>query len=173
MDRAMRKSPKDRILRLHNVCMTAHSSKWRCAVGSGFSAVMVLVALAVLCGSIGVSTKLWAKEAASPLHVSVGDLAREPQRYDKQMVIVSGVVRSIEFQRGRRGSEYLLLTLEEIRAESKEQLPTVNVVTQDIPRVKIGEQLLVRGIYYLEGKQAGRPYERFIDAEEIKRESAI
>lgn len=153
--------------------MMAHSSKWRYAVGSGFSALMVSIALAVLCGLIGAPARLWAKEAAPPRHVSVGDLAREPQRYDKQMVIVSGVVRSIEFQRGRRGSEYLLLTLEEIHAGPQQQLPTINVVTQDVARVQIGEQLLVRGIYYVEGKQAGRPYERFIDAEEIKRESAI
>ncbi len=134
---------------------------------------MVLIALAVLVGSMGASTRLWAKEAASPLRVSVGDLVREPQRYDKQRVLVSGVVRSIEFQRGRRGSEYLLLTLEEIHAESQKQLPSVSVVTADLPRLKVGEQILVQGVYYVEGKQAGRSYERFIDAEEIRRENAL
>jgi len=155
------------------VIMATHSSRWRRSVGRGWLAAAVVVMLPViLCLQPGVSMNLWAKEAPPPLRVSVGDLAREPQRYDKQMVIVSGVVRAIEFQRGRRGSEYLLLTLEEIHAGPHEQLPTVSVVTQDIPRLNVGDQVVVRGVYYIEGKQGGRPYERFIDAEEIKRESA-
>jgi hypothetical protein len=107
------------------------------------------------------------------MRVSVGDLVREPQRYDKQRVLVSGVVRSIEFQRGRRGSEYIMLMLAEIHSTSQESGPAVTVVSLDIPRVKVGEQVLVRGVYYVEGKQAGRAYERFIDAEEIRRGNAL
>jgi len=155
--------------------MMAHSSKRRGMMGRGYSAGIVPIALALLCVFFAASPRLWATDTKSvePLRVSVGDLEREPQRYDKRMVIVSGVVRSIKFQQGRRGSEYLLLTLGEIHAGSQTQLPTVNVVTQELTRVKVGEQLLVRGVYYIEGKEAGRSYERFIDAEEIKRESAI
>jgi hypothetical protein len=111
--------------------------------------------------------------APPPLHVSVGDLMKDQQQYDKRMVIVSGLVRSVEFQRGRRGSEYLLLMLEEIHGTSPEPHPSVKVVTHELTRVKVGEQILVRGVYHVEGHQGGHAYERFIDAEEIRKESAI
>jgi hypothetical protein len=144
-------------------------------MGRGNLSGIAPVALALLCALFIALPRLWATGAVNvePLRVSIGDLDREPQRYDKRMVIVSGVVRAIEFQRGRRGSEYLLLTLEEIHADLQPQRPTVSVVTHDLTRVKVGEQLLVRGVYHLEGNQGGRPYKRFIDTEEIKRESAI
>jgi len=144
-------------------------------MGRGYSMGIAPMMLALL-GLLFVDLpRPWAMDTTGfePLHASIGDLEQEPQRYDKRMVIVSGVVRSIEFQRGRRGSEYLLLTLEEIHAAPQQQRPTVSVVTQDLTRVQVGEQILVRGVFYIEGNQGGRPYERFIDAEEIKRESAI
>jgi len=158
--------------RFCSIVMTAYSSKWRRIVGRGALAGGLIVTLAVCGVQFGSLERLWAKEPTPPRHVSIGDLVREPQRYDHQRVEVSGVVRSIEFQRGRRGSEYALLTLEEIHAGPQEGVPSVSVVTADLPRVKVGEQLLIRGVYYIEGKQAGRPYERFIDAEEIRRERA-
>jgi hypothetical protein len=144
-------------------------------MGRGHSTGIAPMMLALL-GLLFVAVpRPWAGDTTGvePLRASIGDLVQEPQRYDKRMVIVSGVVRSIEFQRGRRGSEYLLLTLEEIHAEPQQQRPVVNVVTQDLTRVKVGEHILVRGIYHIEGNQGGRPYVRFIDAEEIKKESAI
>lgn len=153
--------------------MTAYSSKWRRLLGRGASAGVVLAVFMLFCAPPGPLTELWAKEVhPPPVRVSIGDLAREPQRYDKQRVLVSGVVRAIEFQRGRRGSEYLLLTLEEIHAAPERRAPSVSVVTSDIPRVGVGDQIVVQGVYYVEGKEAGRPYERFIDAEEIRRERA-
>jgi hypothetical protein len=158
--------------RFRPIVMTAHSSKWRCLVGRGAPVGVVLAVLTLLCMPPGPLTKLWAKEAEPPVRVSISDLAHEPQRYDKQRVLVSGVVRAIEFQRGRRGSEYLLLTLEEIHAAPEGRAPSVSVVTADIPRVGVGDQIVVQGVYYVEGKEAGRFYERFIDAEEIRRERA-
>ncbi|HTP42796.1 MAG TPA: hypothetical protein VML36_10275 [Nitrospiria bacterium] len=140
-------------------------------MGRGVSIGIALMAPTVLLAWLGGQPVLEAREA-QPLHVSIGDLSKEPERYDKQMVLVSGMVRSIEFQRGRRGSEYLLLTLEEIHGVLPGPRQSVNVVTQSVLRVKIGEQLQVRGVYYLEGNEAGRAYERFIDAEEIKQENA-
>jgi len=135
--------------------------------------IALLAPILVLAGLGGPATFLLANDTPpAPLRVTVGDLVKAPQRYDKRMVQVSGVVRSIEFQQGRRGSEYLLLTLEEIHGVSPAPRPSVKVVTQYVLRVQIGEQLLVRGVFYIEGKEAGRPYERFIDAEEIKTESA-
>jgi hypothetical protein len=144
-------------------------------MGRGYSAGIAPIALALLCTLFVALPRPWAGDATGdePLRASISDLGREPQRYDKRMVIISGVVRSIEFQRGRRGSEYLLLLLEEIHAEPRQQPPTVNVVTHDLTRVKVGQQILVRGIYHITGNQGGRTYEGFIDVEEIKLESAI
>jgi hypothetical protein len=155
--------------------MMPHCNKWGRVLGRGYSAGIALIGLALLCALFVVIPRPWAGDATGPepLRASIGDLGREPQRYDKQMVIISGVVRSIEFQRGRRGSEYLLLTLEEIHAEPQPQRPTVRAVTHDLTRVKVGQQILVRGIYHITGNQGGRTYEGFIDVEEIKLESAI
>jgi hypothetical protein len=140
-------------------------------MGRGHSLGIAVLGPALLLAWLGGPVLLEAGEAP-PLRVSIGDLAKEPQRYNKQMVLVSGMVRSVEFQRGRRGSEYLLLILEEIHGVSPGPHHSVNVVTQSVLRLNIGEQLLVRGIYYLEGNEGGRSYERFIAAEEIKHESA-
>jgi hypothetical protein len=144
-------------------------------MGRGHSTGIAAMMLALLGLLFVALPRPWATDTTGvePLRASIGDLEREPQRYDKRLVIVSGVVRSIEFQRGRRGSEYLLLMLEEIHAGPQQQRPAVSIVTQDLTRVKVGEHILVRGVYHIEGNQGGRPYERFIDAEEIKRESAI
>jgi len=152
--------------------IAAHSNKWRRAADRGSSIGRLLIVPVVLCALLGPPTRLWAKAAAPPMRVSVSDLAREPQQYDKQRVLVSGVVRAMVFQRGRRGSEYVLMTLEELRGALQEPPPSVNVVTADLPRVKVGEQILVRGVYYVAGMEAGRSYDHFIDAEEIRRERA-
>lgn len=111
--------------------------------------------------------------AAKSLRVAIHDLLDEPERYDGQRVMVTGFVRSIELQRGRRGSEYLELVLEESPATPKTAPPYLTVISLNRADVRIGYRLVVEGVYHREGKQAGRPYEYFIDAEEIRRESAI
>jgi hypothetical protein len=75
-------------------------------------------------------------------------------------------------QQGRRGSEYVELTLQERGTARSTDPPVVTVVSLTIPRLRVGEAALVRGVYHREGKQAGRPYEFFIDADEIRRDSA-
>ena len=146
-------------------------------MGRGAEAWTASIALA-LCGALFASLPLprsWATDSTGkePPRVSISDLDQEPQQYDNRMVLISGLVRSVEFQRGRRGSEYLLLTLEEIHGASPEPHQSVKVVTHELTRVKVGEQILVRGIYHIKGNQGGRTYEGFIDAEEIKQENAI
>ena len=104
-----------------------------------------------------------------PMLVTVGDLTDDPGQYDGHRVVVNGHVRSIEIQRGRRGSEYIFLVLEEVDAPNPKG-PTVSVISLTPPPVRQGNKALVQGVYHGEGYQAGKPFENFIDAEVILRE---
>jgi hypothetical protein len=104
-----------------------------------------------------------------PMLVTVGDLIDDPGQYDGHRVVVNGHVRSIEMQRGRRGSEYIFLVLEEVDAPDPKG-PTVSVISLTLPPVRRGNKALVQGVYHREGNQAGKPFENFIDAEVILRE---
>lgn len=113
----------------------------------------------------------WLAEGAPkelPLLVTVGDLSDNPDRYDGHRVVVTGYVRSMEVQIGRRGSEYVLLTLEESRSSHSKSPLTVISITA--PAVQKGHHALIQGIYRREGRQGGRPFHHFIDAEVILRE---
>jgi hypothetical protein len=102
-----------------------------------------------------------------PLSVTIGALLAGPDQYDGQRVIVSGRVRSIELQKGRRGSSYVMIVLEEMDFQSGESVPSVNVIILNVPPVYEGNEVLVQGVYHREGRQAGRTFEHFIDAEVI------
>ncbi|MBI3811374.1 MAG: hypothetical protein HY283_04105 [Nitrospirae bacterium] len=104
-----------------------------------------------------------------PMLVTVSDLAAEPGRYDGHRVVVTGLVRSIEMQTGRRGSEFLLLILDEDSASSSGTVQPVQVYSPTIPKVREGDHALVQGVYHKEGKQAGRLFDHFVDAEVILR----
>lgn len=104
-----------------------------------------------------------------PMLVTVSDLAAEPGQYDGHRVVVTGRVRSIEMQTGRRGSEYLLLILEEDSASASGTVQPVQVYSPTIPKVQEGDLALVQGVYHKEGKQAGRLFDHFVDAEVILR----
>ncbi|MBI3609988.1 MAG: hypothetical protein HY204_04690 [Nitrospirae bacterium] len=101
--------------------------------------------------------------------VSVSDLAAEPGQYDGHRVVVTGRVRSMEMQIGRRGSEYLMLTLEEDSPTSSGTIQPVQVFSPTLPKVQEGDHALVQGVYHKEGKQAGRFFDHFVDAEVILR----
>jgi hypothetical protein len=104
-----------------------------------------------------------------PMLVSVSDLAAEPGQYDGHRVVVTGRVRSIEMQIGRRGSEYLMLILEDDSASSSGTVQPVQVYSPTIPKVQEGDHALVQGVYHKQGKQAGRFFDHFVDAEVILR----
>lgn len=105
-----------------------------------------------------------------PMLVTLNDLKTEPNQYDGHRIVVTGRVQSIELQQGRRGSEYVMLVLEEESANPSSTRPTIKVVSLTLPTVKQGHFALVQGTYHVEGKQAGRPFEHFIDAEVILKE---
>lgn len=105
-----------------------------------------------------------------PTWVTLKDLSAEPDRYDGRRVVVTGRVRSIEIQVGRRGSQYAVLVLEEEGPEAFDLKSTVFVVTLLPPTVRQGHRALVQGVYHLEGRQVGQLFEHFIDTEVIVRE---
>jgi hypothetical protein len=107
-----------------------------------------------------------------PLLVTVGELAAQPDQYHNHRIVVSGRVRSIEIQRGRRGSEYVMLILEEVAPDAVESAPTVAVISLTLPKVGEGHHALVQGVYHREGRQGGQPFEHFIDAEVVLREES-
>ena len=102
--------------------------------------------------------------------VTVSDLAAEPGQYDGHRVVVTGRVRSIEMQMGRRGSEYLVLILEEDSVSSSGMVQPVQVYSPTLPKVQEGDHALVQGVYHKQGKQAGRFFDHFVDAEVILRQ---
>jgi hypothetical protein len=104
-----------------------------------------------------------------PMQVTVSDLASQPKQYDGHRVFVTGRVRSMEMQVGRRGSEYLMIVLEEDSPTSSGEVKPVQVYFPTVPKVREGDRALVQGVYHIEGKQAGRFFEHFVDAEVILR----
>ena len=108
-----------------------------------------------------------------PLLVAVHDLVNDAAQYDGRRVVVTGLVRSIELQRGRRGSEYILLVLEDDASKPPDGPPTIKVISATFPKIAKGQTALVQGIYHREGRQGGRPYEFFIDAEMVLHEKSL
>ncbi len=102
-----------------------------------------------------------------PANVAIHDLLEYPDRYDGRRVVVTGFVSSIAFEQGRRGSEYAVLLLEETVAGVPPTAYSVKVISLTMPRVRQCQHALVQGVYHREGKQAGRPYEFFIDADAV------
>jgi hypothetical protein len=102
-----------------------------------------------------------------PENVAIHDLLGESTRYDGRRVVVTGFVTSIAFEQGRRGSEYAVLVLTEAGIVDSSDTPEIKVISLTIPKVGHCQHALVQGIYHRAGKQAGRPYEFFIDAEAV------
>ena len=105
-----------------------------------------------------------------PITVTIEGLSTASEQYDGQRVIVTGRVRSMEVQTGRRGSSYVMMVLEEVGTQPGKTISTVNVIILNIPKVQTGGDALVQGIYHREGKQAGKTFEHFIDAEVVLKE---
>jgi hypothetical protein len=99
--------------------------------------------------------------------VTIEKLSTESDQYDGQRIIVVGRVRSIEVQTGRRGSSYAMLVIEETDHSPGGPVHSVNVIILDVPSVRVGNDVLVQGVYHQEGRQAGKTFEHFIDAEAI------
>ncbi len=108
---------------------------------------------------------LFAKELPTP--VSIKALAEDETRFDGHRIIVSGRVQSIFMQRGRLGSPYLKIILEENRPNNKTEILLVEVISTDFPKIKSGDDILVQGNYRISGERVGRIFPHYIDAEII------
>ncbi|MBI3995867.1 MAG: hypothetical protein HY349_07815 [Nitrospirae bacterium] len=130
-----------------------------------------LAVLLFLLSSLVSSENLEAKgpQKELPMLVTVNDLAEQPGEYDGHRVVVTGRIQSMEIQRGRRGSEYLILVLEDDSAESSVNVKPVKIFSPTLPKLQEGDPALVQGVYHKEGRQGGRPWEHFVDAEVILR----
>lgn len=128
-------------------------------------------ALALLWATVWTATGLGAFELAlaaeAPLNVRIHDLLDHSDQYDGRLVVVTGYVGHVAWERGRRGSEYVELVLEEAGSGVPPKAATVTVVALTPPKVRACQHVLVQGVYHREGKQAGRPYEFFIDADAV------
>jgi len=102
-----------------------------------------------------------------PANVAIHDLLDDPDRYDGRRVVVAGFVSSIEFERGRRGSEYAVLMVQETGTGAPQTVHAVKVISLTFPKIRKCQYALIQGVYHREGRQAGRAYEFFIDADAV------
>ena len=65
-----------------------------------------------------------------------------------------------------------MLILEEDSPSATDPKLFLEVISLTVPKVREGYHVLVQGVYHREGKQAGRSFEHFIDADAIIREKS-
>lgn len=100
---------------------------------------------------------------------TVHELSAQPDQYDGHRVFVTGRVKMIKIEIGRRGSEFVAMTLEEISTDGAKG-PSVRVFSLTSPSLFEGSRISVQGTYHREGRFGGLPYEEFIEADAILRE---
>lgn len=110
----------------------------------------------------------WAGEA--PLNAAVRDLVEHPDQYDGRLVVVTGYIGHVAWERGRRGSEYVELRLDDAATEAGATEASVTVISWPGSALRKCQHVLVQGVFHRTGKQAGRPYEFFIDADSVLRD---
>jgi hypothetical protein len=112
-----------------------------------------------------------ARTGETPLNASVHDLVERPDDYDGRLVLVTGYVGRVGWERGRRGSEYVELRLDEAGTAAGAAEASVMVISWPGFPVKQCEHVLVQGVFHRSGNQAGRPYELFIEADAVLRDA--
>jgi hypothetical protein len=104
-----------------------------------------------------------------PLPATVQELSAQPDQYDGHRVFVTGRVRTIKIEIGRRGSEFVAITLEDLPPDGTEG-PTVKVFSATAPQIGRGSRISVQGTYHRQGRFGGLPHEEFIEADAIVKE---
>jgi hypothetical protein len=123
--------------------------------GLAFRIFLVGIVVSPMGSSLALSAE---RSREAPMNVAIHDLLETPDRYDGRRVLVTGFISSIE---------YAILTLEETAAGVTPAVYAVKVISLTFPRVSKCQHAVVQGTYHRQGKQAGRPYEFFIDAEAV------
>jgi hypothetical protein len=129
------------------------------------------LAVYLLLGGWGDGTEIGAREL--PIPAAIGELVSYPERYDESRVFVTGKVRSIHVERGRMGSTFFAMVLEEAPPDGTEVPPggangsSVQVFSLTASKFDNGSQVSVQGTYHRNGFYGGWPYHGFIAAESI------
>jgi hypothetical protein len=145
--------------------MTMPVNRWRVR-----SVALVLLAPVVWTG-MGWGGAHAARAGEAPLNAAVHDLVERPDDYDGRLVLVTGYVGRVAWERGRRGSEYVELRLDEAGAAGGSEA-SVTVISWPGSIFKTCQHVLVQGIFHRTGKQAGRSYELFIEADAVLHDDA-
>jgi hypothetical protein len=101
-----------------------------------------------------------------PIPTTVTDLASQPKQYDGSRVFVSGTVREANLEKGRRGSEFLSIVLEETEPKGADRA-SVQVFSLTLLSVDSGSRVSVQGTYHHDSYYGGWRYDNFIAAETI------
>lgn len=120
--------------------------------------------LNVLIKVFGMTIILWtilgsqgsAKEL--PILVTLEEL--EGDQYNTQRVVVMGSVRSVEGKRGRQGSQYF-----QIEIDDEER--TITILSLSMPKISPGHFVAVQGTFHQRGWFAGYPMSQYIIAEMV------
>ncbi|MBI1823341.1 MAG: hypothetical protein HY200_01785 [Nitrospirae bacterium] len=121
--------------------------------------------LLALGAELVLSPKLVASDTVNP--VPVNKIRLSPDDYDGKRVKVSGQVRSITSDRGRRGSEFLTIVIEGTKTNLEETSETLKVFIYFAPPIKKGSSVIVFGTYHKSGHWGGTEQQHFIEASKI------
>ncbi len=140
------------------------------ASGMPFRGLVFVLLWTVLVTGTGSAASDSARTGETPLNASVHDLVERPDDYDGRLVLVTGYVGRLAWERGRRGSEYVELRLDEAGTTAGAAEASVTVISWPGFAAKQCEHVLVQGTFHRSGNQAGRPYELFIEADAVLRD---
>jgi hypothetical protein len=140
------------------------------ASGIQFRGLVFVLLWTVIVTGTGSAAPDSARTGETPLNASIHDLVERPDDYEGRLVLVTGYVGRVAWERGRRGSEYVELRLDEAGTASGATEASVTVVAWPAVAIKKCEYVLVQGVFHRSGNQAGRPYELFIEADAVLRD---
>ena len=109
----------------------------------------------------------------TPAHVSIDELVSHPGDYDGRNIQLTGRIISIEQSASRQGNMYLVFTITNVNSQTNTLSDTLRIFAFSWPRLEPGDTIAVDGTYRVDYWFGGFPFENFIYAERIKRESVI
>ena len=109
----------------------------------------------------------------TPKHVSIDMVVSHPGDYDGRNIQLTGRIISIEQSASRRGNMYLVFTIMNVNSPTNTPGDTLRIFAFSWPRLEPGDTIAVHGTYRVDYWFGGFPFENFIYAEQIKRESVI
>ena len=109
----------------------------------------------------------------SAIHTTVNEIVTSPDQFDGIKVEVIGRIVSIERRASRNGNFYLEVTISEFNSNPRQTENQIKVYAFMWPRLTKGDAIVIEGKYHVDYWFGGWPSENFIDAEVVKRGSAL